>query len=111
MGKADSILYIFPQYMRHFWGQAASYHESLQEIRLRVGKPVIVRLKEGEYFLDEQGQFSRDGRKSYRIEKEALTDILNQICHDSVYAYEDELKELAKQFYEHQQRIQKQEGQ
>lgn len=93
MGKADSILYIFPQYMRHFWGQAASYHERLQEIRLRVGKPVIVRLHEGEYFLDGQGQFSRDGKKAYRIEKEALTDILNQICHDSVYAYEDELKQ------------------
>lgn len=43
--------------------------------------------------MDGQGQFSRDGKKAYRIEKEALTDILNQICHDSVYAYEDELKQ------------------
>lgn len=93
MGKADSILYIFPQYLRDFWGQAAACHETLQEIRLRVGMPVLVRLHDGEHFLDGQGRFTGDCRRAHKIGKEELTDILNQICHDSVYAYEDELKQ------------------
>lgn len=93
MEKAESILYIFPQYLRELWGQAAVYHESLEEIRLRAGKPILVRLHEGEYFLDGQGKFTRKREAARKMESIELTDILNQICHDSVYAYEDEMKQ------------------
>lgn len=93
MEKADSILYIFPQYLREFWGQAAAYHEILEEIRLRVGKPVLVRLHDGEYFLDGQGHFTKELAAARKMESTELADILNQICHDSVYAYEDEIKQ------------------
>lgn len=93
MKKADSILYIFPQYLRELWGQAAAYHERLEEIRLRVGKPVLVRLHDGEYFLDGQGRFTKHREAARNMESAELADILNQICHDSVYAYEDEMKQ------------------
>lgn len=93
MKKAESILYIFPQYLRGLWGQAAACHERLEEIRLRVGKPVLVRMHEGEYFMDGQGQFTKRREAARHMESAELTDILNQICHDSVYAYEDEMKQ------------------
>lgn len=47
------------------------------------------------------------------IIKKSIDDNANYTEWEKAYrkAYEDELKELAKQFYEQQQRFQKQEGQ
>lgn len=93
MGIADSLLYIFPQSLRGLWRQAVEEYRNLEEIRIRTGKPVIVRLHEGEYFLDGNGGFTKIETASYRMDARELLDILNQICRDSVYAYEDELKQ------------------
>lgn len=93
MDAANSLLYIFPQSMRGLWRQALKEYGNLEEIRLRAGKPVIVRLHDKEVFLDGNGSFTRMETASYRMNGRELLDILNQICHDSIYAYEDEVKQ------------------
>lgn len=79
--------------MRTIWGQAAAEYGRLEEIRLRVGKPIIVKLHEGEVFLDGKGRFTKTETASYRMDQKSLQDILNCICHDSVYAFEDEVRQ------------------
>lgn len=93
MENTDSFLYLFPPYLRQFWGQAIREYQSLEEVRLRIGKPVIVKLHEGEHFLDGQGNFTGNPGAAYRIDIETMEDIWAQICHDSPYAYEDEVKQ------------------
>lgn len=93
MDVTNSFLYIFPQAMRQIWGQAVREYQNLEEIRLRAGKPVIVKLHEGEVFLDGYGGFTHTETACYRMGHKDLMDILNQICHDSIYAYEDEVKQ------------------
>ena len=93
MEDVNSLLYIFPQPLRSIWGHAASEYRNLEEIRLRVGKPVIVKLHQGEFFLDGEGRLTKTETASYRMDGRMLMDILNQICHDSIYAYEDEMKQ------------------
>lgn len=93
MRDEDSLLYLFPASLRGSWQQVAEQYDSLEEIRLRAGKPVLVKLHEGEFFLDKEGFLTRDGQAACRMGREELAAILNQICCDSLYAYEDELKQ------------------
>ena len=93
MENSDSFLYLFPVYLRRLWGQAIREYRRLEEIRLRVGKPVIARLHEGEYFLDGQGYFTKNIEEAYFLDGREMEDIWAWICHDSPYAYEDEVKQ------------------
>ena len=93
MHAADSLLYIFPGYLRGFWKRTVDEYRDLEEIRLRVDKPAIVRVHGKENFLDAQGSFTDTETGAYRVSDTELLDILNQICHDSIYAYEDEMKQ------------------
>ena len=93
MENSDSFLYLFPGYLRRLWGQAIKEYHRLEEIRLRIGKPVIARLHEGEYFVDGQGNLTQSIGKAYRLDNGEMEDIWAQICHDSPYAYEDEVKQ------------------
>lgn len=93
MEDVNSLLYIFPQTIRSIWGHVASEYHNLEEIRLRVGKPVIVKLHDGEFFLDGEGRLTKTETAAFRMDGRMLMDILNQICHDSIYAFEDEMKQ------------------
>ncbi len=93
MEDVNSLLYIFPSSIRSIWGHAARKYHVLEEIRLRIGRPVIVRLHEGDFFLDGEGKLTKVETASFRINENMMQDILNQICHNSVYAFEDELKQ------------------
>lgn len=93
MESSDSFLYLFPVYQRRLWGQAIREYHRLEEIRLRVGKPAIIKLHEGECFLDGQGNFTEHIREAYRLGEREMEDIWDWICNDSPYAYEDEIKQ------------------
>lgn len=93
MENSDSFLYLFPAYLRQLWGRAVLEYHRLEEIRLRIGKPVIARLHEGEFFLDGQGDFTKNMEEAYCLDNGEMEDIWAQICHDSPYAYEDEVKQ------------------
>lgn len=92
MEKQNKLLHVFPASMRQFWTYTASRVDGVQEIRLRAGRPVIVILHEGEFFLDKDGRFTRTGNAAYVIGASELEEILNYVCHYSIYAFEDELK-------------------
>lgn len=64
----------------------------IQEIRLRVNRPVTVFIKGMEYYISCDGQVTKDQRNGVRMGERDMEDIVNHICHSSLYAYEEELK-------------------
>jgi len=58
--------------------------EGIEEIRLRVHKPVIFR------YLDKEMLLSKDGQ-DYFLKKEELDLCFESICNNSVYAFQEEL--------------------
>lgn len=89
----NSLLQIFPMDRRSLWKKVAEQQEQVQEIRLRVGKPVIVIRNGTEYFIDCGGGFTCREQDAYWVEEKELTNLLNHICQYSPYAFEDEIRQ------------------
>jgi len=87
-----TLLQLFPLEKREFWKIVADCQEQLQEIRLRVNKPIIVIQKGQEYFLDERGSFTGKRERAQHITEKELDALLKHICHYSPYAFEDEIR-------------------
>lgn len=66
--------------------------EKIQEIRLRVNRPVTVSVDGTEYYVSDDGQVTGNRKKGLRLGERDMEDIVNQICHSSPYAYEEEIK-------------------
>ncbi|RNC29271.1 MAG: hypothetical protein AWM53_00624 [Candidatus Dichloromethanomonas elyunquensis] len=66
--------------------------EKIEEIRLRVNKPLIIRTGRKEYFITASGlPGTKDA--AYHVTKEDLIGILERITHSSIYAAEEELRQ------------------
>lgn len=89
----ENVLQLFPAEQRAFWKRAVQGREGLREIRLRAGCPVILYADEGEYFLDSLGVLTEHRAEAACMDRPALEAILNHICQDSLYAFEDQLKQ------------------
>lgn len=89
----NSILQLFPAHLRKLFGVCRFCFDSLQEIRLRVGQPVILIVDGRENFLQRDGNLGDDLKNAYRITGPDVTDILNHICNYSIYAFEDEIRQ------------------
>ncbi len=53
--------------------------EDLQEIRVRVGRPIILKCRETDEILD------------YKLNTNEVTQILEKICENSIYAYQNQI--------------------
>lgn len=88
-----SLLQLFPLEKRGFWKAVSEDAERVQEIRLRAGLPVLVMRGGKEWFLNAQGNYSDKPKQAYRADEQEIVEILQHICHYSLYAYEDEIKQ------------------
>ncbi len=93
MVNPEQILGLFPDFMRGMWEEAAGEAKSLQEIRLRADKPVILMSRQRERFLDRRGKMTDNISEAFHISRRELEAVLNHICKYSVYAFEDELRQ------------------
>lgn len=90
---SESLLGLFPMEWREFWYEVATCEKDLQEIRLRIDKPILI-IKHGkEYFLTENGCFTDMLSEACILNKEILEKFLQHICNYSIYAFEDEIKQ------------------
>lgn len=89
----NTIIRLFPEGQRDFWRQTAACQQDIQEIRLRAGRPVVIHMGGRELFLNRRGLFSDDPAGAARVSAEDLEGLLGHICHYSLYAYEDELRQ------------------
>lgn len=92
MDQDRGLLYIFPASMRDRWRHVAEAAGRIQEIRLRRDRPVVIWMREGEFFLTPAGEITGDVEKAHIAQQRELEELLSYMCHYSIYAYEDELK-------------------
>lgn len=64
----------------------------IEEIRMRMTKPLLLQGKEQEYFLDSRGK-AVSIEKAYRVQREDLMQTLERMTQSSLYAAEEELKQ------------------
>ena len=84
----------FPARIREPWGRCKACFEQLEEIRIRVRQPVLIRWKGLEYGLMIDGELVEiekiNNKTAVIYEEKEVEDIFRYFCHDSVYAYEEE---------------------
>lgn len=89
----NGMLQMFPQRRRAFWNRVAAEGDRVEEIRLRAGRPVFVRMSGQEWFLDQEGELTGQWEHAYCADEEELEELLLHICNYSLYAFEDELRQ------------------
>lgn len=93
MEQAESLLQIFPATMRPLWKEVTGYYDSLQEIRLRAERPVLLLFDGQEVYLGRQGEICRELEQGIRITQREMDEILQNVCSYSIYAFEDEIRQ------------------
>lgn len=93
MAREEEIEQLFPDYLRFLCKKVKIYTKEVQEIRIRVNKPVMVFMKNKECFITKDGEITYRQELAYKIEKTEIEDILNHICNHSMYAFEEEIKQ------------------
>lgn len=88
----ESIEKLFPGDRQRFWKRVVMAVDKISEIRLRIGQPVIVVCREGEFFLNGWGEFTKDQTVAHLVTGQELESLLMHLCQDSPYAYEEELR-------------------
>ena len=84
--------YLFPKEQRSLWKKLEEQGESIQEIRLRVNRPVILLTGGREGFINCRGEPEKRPENGLIFGREEVQNVLNHICQHSVYAYEEEIK-------------------
>ena len=84
MQKIEEIMGGFPTHWYQEMNQMpGELKNSLEEIRVRIGKPVFLYARGREYVLE--------CTRKHPVDKEILNDICNHLFHHSVYAYQEAL--------------------
>lgn len=65
----------------------------LQEIRLRIGYPVLFIYDNEEQLLGKEGGLTREKQKGYCVTKSEFRETMEYICNYSMYAFEEELRQ------------------
>lgn len=85
--KKQQIFRILARGIRAVLEQEALLFHDLQEIRLRIGKPLMIIYKNTEWILPKKDV------KKHLVTKEELRETLDYISHYSLYAYEPEMRQ------------------
>ncbi|MBR1691804.1 MAG: stage III sporulation protein AA, partial [Lachnospiraceae bacterium] len=78
--------------MRTYFHNVLENIAHIQQIRMRVNRPVIVEKDRVEYFLGRQGDFLLEETRAWRISGEEMEQLINSVCGYSPYAFYEELK-------------------
>ncbi|MCM1057279.1 MAG: stage III sporulation protein AA [Firmicutes bacterium] len=89
----NTILQLFPAGRRAFWEYTAGHQKYVREIRLRADRPIVVYVDGKEVFLDREGRFTEHLQEAVVVTGRELAELLEHICHYSLYAFEDELRQ------------------
>ncbi len=87
----DTFMALFPKSTWEIWRPLCTYANQIQEIRIRLGKPVIVVKMDGEWFLQKEG-LTKEMHRGIVMGEEEMNRYLGHFCHDSLYAFQEELK-------------------
>ncbi|MDO5424470.1 MAG: stage III sporulation protein AA [Eubacteriales bacterium] len=89
----DEFLKIFSGGLRGILKKIPVDFETIQEIRLRAGKPMLLVCDGREFFVTDEGKLTKEEQDGHCIRKEELLETMEYIGNYSLYAYEEELKQ------------------
>ncbi len=93
MDKQEEILRLFSLQIRGILKKLPLEYERLQEIRLRAGKPLLLRYDNQEYFVEEAGSLNLETDKPYLIRENEIRETMEYISNYSLYAFEEEIRQ------------------
>lgn len=93
MKGKDEFIKIFSINIRNILQKVCTDLEGVQEIRLRVGQPLLMVLNGKEYFVTESGRLTEESGRGWKISKREIAETMEYIANYSMYAYEDELRQ------------------
>jgi len=89
----DAIIdYLAPQIGRLLKTIPPPHLDGLEEIRLRVGQPLLLNMGQQEYALSRQGALVKELRQAYRVQADDLYKTILSISDNSLYAFEEEIR-------------------
>lgn len=91
------VLKFFPATLRELWEKCDCEWDKIEEIRIRVNKPIMIKEKMKEYVLLKSGEIKElnhetEFSKCVIYAEKELEEMLRHLCKDSIYAYEEERK-------------------
>jgi stage III sporulation protein AA len=92
LGKTDDVVRLLPEQIRlSFSSCDRSFFNTIREIHLRVGAPVMVTVSAGNYFISTNGKPSNLPIGA-NVSRELLCECVRRLCGGSVYSYEDTVR-------------------
>ena len=89
----EKLYYIFPVHLREFLKAGFQMKERPEEIRMRIGQPVILDAGQQEFYWDKSsGALIKDVHKAYRASEKDLKEIVSYMSEYSMYAFEEEVR-------------------
>ncbi len=89
----EELLQIFPLHLRKTLQRICLEENILEEIRIRIGQPIIFHMENEEWYLkEEEERLDKRSEGAYRATKEDIRNMVKFISSYSMYAYEDEMK-------------------
>lgn len=93
MDKRKEILSVLAFDIRRIMDLAVIDYEQLQEIRLRVGKPLVMIYQNQEFFLTERGEITSQIEKAVVVDIKWIRESMEYVSNYSFYAYEEEMRQ------------------
>lgn len=93
MEKKDELIKIFSRNIREILGSVLVDFDQVQELRLRVGAPLLMVYRNEEYYLSRMGTLSRNAKEAYLVSRNELKETMEYMSNYSLYAFEEEMKQ------------------
>ncbi len=93
MTRKEEIVNLLSPHLRRILDSADPDYEFLQEIRLRMNEPLILIYDGDEYFINEDGIYSKNAEDGCVVTSSDIKETLEYISNFSLYAYEDEIRQ------------------
>lgn len=91
--KNSDIFRLFASPVRRLLEQTGQDMDKVQEIRMRIQLPVMLKSQGREYMLDRSGRLLQSGNNPYLVTEADMRETMEYIGNYSLYAYEDEIRQ------------------
>lgn len=93
MGNEMDILHMMHRSLREIFSKARLTFDYLQEIRLRIDKPLAVKYKVCDCFMTREGSLTEDSGQGLIISEEIINETLEYMLRYSRYAFDEEIRQ------------------
>lgn len=91
--KKDTVYALFPSEIRRIFEQAELDVEKLQEVRMRVERPLLLQYDGREYGITGEGELTERMEGSHVVSGQELREALEYVSGYSMYAFDEEMRQ------------------